>query len=82
MHTGIDKSTGVNFLADYLAIKKSDVYTFGDAENDLLMITNFNGVAMGNAVNSVKKVAKFITSDVKEDGIKNAIEKIYNIKEN
>lgn len=82
MHTGIDKSTGVNFLAKYLSIKKSDVYTFGDAENDLLMITNFNGVAMGNAVESVKKVAKFITTDVKEDGIKNAIEKIYKSNDN
>lgn len=77
MHVGIDKSTGVEFLANYLSIPKKDVFTFGDAENDLLMITNFNGIAMGNAVNSVKKVAKFITSDVKEDGIKNAIEKVY-----
>ena len=58
-----------------LAIKKSDVYTFGDAENDLLMITNFNGVAMGNAQQPVKDIADEITDDNEHDGIAKSLYK-------
>lgn len=69
-----DKASGVEFLMNYLNIKKEDIYTFGDSENDYLMIKNFNGIAMGNASDECKKVAKFITKSVKENGALYAIQ--------
>lgn len=76
-----DKSMAVSYLADYLGTDERDVYTFGDQENDARMIKNFNGIAMGNAIELCKKNAKFITKDVKEDGIAYAFDKYINIKE-
>ena len=37
--------------------------------NDLLMIKEFDGIAMGNALPIVKKYAKKITKSVSEDGV-------------
>ena len=34
----------------------------------------FNGVAMGNATEECKKVAKFVTKDIKEGGLIYALE--------
>lgn len=69
-----DKAEGVRFLKEYLKIQDENVYTFGDSGNDLLMIKNFNGIAMGNAIKECKEVAKFITKDVDEDGVIYAID--------
>lgn len=71
-----DKSYGVYKLMEYLGINKNDVYTFGDAGNDYLMIKNFNGIAMGNATEEIKKVAKHTTKSVLENGVSYAINKI------
>ncbi len=71
-----DKSYGVSKLMEYLGIDKSDVYTFGDAGNDYLMIKNFNGIAMGNATDEIKKVAKYTTKSVLENGVAYAINNI------
>ena len=38
------------------------------------MIKNFNGIAMGNASDECKSVAKFITKSVDENGIIYALE--------
>lgn len=64
-----DKAEGVEFLRNYLNIEAKDVYTFGDSGNDVQMIARFNGVAMGNAIDECKKVAKFVTKSVDENGI-------------
>ena len=48
----------------------------GDGENDLEMLKQCkNSVAMGNAINEVKEIASYITSDINEDGIYNAFKK-------
>lgn len=69
-----DKAVGVEFLRNYLHIDKQDVFTFGDSGNDYLMIKNFNGIAMGNASDECKSVAKFITKSFDENGIIYALE--------
>ena len=76
MNKEVDKSRAVKELADILKVNYKDVYCFGDEENDLLMIKNFNGVAMGNAVDSVKEVANYITKSVSEDGVSYAINEL------
>jgi Cof subfamily protein (haloacid dehalogenase superfamily) len=69
-----DKAYGVEFLRRYLGISKQDVYTFGDQGNDVLMIQNYQGVAMGNAIEAAKKVAKFVTLDSIHDGVSYALD--------
>ena len=54
---------------------EKDTYAFGDGLNDLQMIEFAGtGVAMGNAVPELKKIADFITKPVDEDGIQYAVE--------
>ena len=56
-------------LDDY-GISDKEVIAFGDGSNDIEMIKNVGaGVAMENAIPSVKKVAKYMTSSHEEDGI-------------
>jgi len=72
----VDKATGVEYLRRLLNISKREVFCFGDQGNDLRMIASFRGVAMGNAVPACKKVAEWVTLDVKNDGVSYALEKI------
>ncbi|MEI0531939.1 Cof-type HAD-IIB family hydrolase [Brachyspira pilosicoli] len=72
-HIGIDK------IIEYYGIKLEDTIAFGDGGNDITMIEHAAiGVAMGNANEGVKKIADYITDDVDNDGIFNAL-KHFNI---
>ncbi len=43
---------------------------FGDGRNDIEMIEETGqGIAMGNAVPELKSVAKYITTNIEEEGI-------------
>ena len=45
----------------------------GDANNDILMLQTVNlGIAMGNAINEVKEVSKYVTTAIGDDGVYNA----------
>lgn len=73
---GITKSKALDFICQKCNIHKSEVIAIGDADNDLEMI-NFAGlgVAMGNATNSLKEKADYITSSNNDDGVAKVIEK-------
>lgn len=72
---GVDKSSAIEVLRLHLGIEnKLDVVTFGDAGNDYLMLKDYYGVAMGNATESCKEVAKKVTKTCKEDGVAYALE--------
>ena len=52
---------------------------FGDQENDLTMVEWAGlGVAMGNAVASVKAVADFVTHTNDEEGISHVVDQFIN----
>lgn len=70
---GSDKGYRVEKLREYLGVKKEDVYCFGDAGNDFTMIRDNFGIAMGNGFDEIKKVAKYVTTDVKEQGVTHAL---------
>lgn len=73
---GADKINAVNFLLDHLDVGVEDTFAFGDADSDRRMVEYCNvGVAMGNAKESLKEVADYITDDVNNDGLWNAFEK-------
>jgi hydroxymethylpyrimidine pyrophosphatase-like HAD family hydrolase len=47
---------------------------FGDADNDLRMITKAKiGVAMGNGTANLKTAADYVTADIQHDGIAKAL---------
>ncbi|WP_278497996.1 sugar-phosphatase [Pantoea vagans] len=73
----VNKGQGVRMLAEKLGLKQEEVMAIGDQENDLAMIEYAGtGVAMGNAIDSVKKIAQFITKTNMEDGVAHAIEEL------
>ena len=69
----VNKSNGIKKIVDYLGGDNKDVVVFGDEKNDLSMfIPEWTCIAMGNAIDDVKKVADYITTDIHHDGIYNA----------
>ncbi len=69
-----DKANGIRAIAEHLGINISETMAFGDGGNDLTMLRAAGtGVAMGNALDTVKAHADYITSSVDEDGIANAL---------
>lgn len=68
------KDNGISAVASYLGIDIADTIAFGDGGNDIPMIKKAGiGVAMGNAGDNVKAVADYITTDVDDNGIANAL---------
>ncbi|WP_300370493.1 Cof-type HAD-IIB family hydrolase [Brachyspira sp.] len=71
---GGGKHIGVDKIIEYFGIDLSETMAFGDGGNDITMIEHVNiGIAMGNANESVKKIADYITDDIGNDGIYNAL---------
>ncbi|WP_416147926.1 Cof-type HAD-IIB family hydrolase [Salipaludibacillus sp. HK11] len=67
---GGSKAEGIEAIVTKLAMKKEDVYVFGDGPNDIEMLEfTPNSVAMGNAVPAAKEAASFVSKDVDDDGI-------------
>lgn len=76
MPAGGGKAKAIKALCEKTGISMDDVMTIGDGSNDLGMIECAGvSVAMGNAVDALKKAAKYIAPDVEEDGAAIMIEK-------
>ena len=73
---GVTKALGVSTLATLHGINREDVIAFGDMPNDIEMLAWAGiGVAMGNARDSVKDVADFVTGTNNEGGIAQVLER-------
>ncbi|MFK2826428.1 Cof-type HAD-IIB family hydrolase [Bacillus sp. B190/17] len=73
--TGSSKAIGIEKMIEKLGFTKDQVYAFGDGLNDIEMLQFVgNGVAMGNAYDQVKNIAKHITKDVGDHGIAHGLE--------
>ncbi|WP_413364990.1 Cof-type HAD-IIB family hydrolase [Lysinibacillus sp. 3P01SB] len=67
---GLSKAVGVSKIAHEFEIPQDRIIAFGDEDNDLEMIDYAGiGVAMSNAIDELKSVAKEITLSNNEDGI-------------
>jgi len=72
----VSKGNSVQHLAEQLGFSAEEVLAVGDHENDLSMLAWAGyGVAMGNAIDSVKAQAAYQTSSNREDGVAQAIQK-------
>jgi Cof subfamily protein (haloacid dehalogenase superfamily) len=70
------KGAGVKALVKDMGIPLNQVMAIGDAENDLEMLQLVGlGVAMGNAPESIKAVAKAVVASNDQDGVAEAIER-------
>lgn len=69
------KRSGLEFFCRYLGVDPEDTVTFGDGDNDREMM-EFSGrsVAVGNAVEELKRSASFVTLNSWDDGVAYAIE--------
>lgn len=71
---GCSKATGIDFIVDYLNLTLEDCYVFGDSNNDLSMLTHVkHSIAMGNSFPEVLGKTEYITTDIDDDGIYNAL---------
>lgn len=71
---GGGKVQGIRAYLEKNGIKREETIAFGDGENDMEMLGYAGiGVAMGNAGDSVKAAADYVTSGVDEDGIFRAL---------
>lgn len=71
------KHIGIKKILEFLNIPLEQSIAFGDGGNDIEMISYARiGVAMGNAMENVKKSADFITKNVDDDGIAYALDKL------
>ncbi|ASU14654.1 5-amino-6-(5-phospho-D-ribitylamino)uracil phosphatase YwtE [Mesomycoplasma hyopneumoniae] len=78
MSQGSNKGEGLKFLAQNYQLNLDSSIVFGDAKNDLPMfgIAKYS-VAMGQADQSLKEVATFITKSNDQDGIPEFLAKCY-----
>jgi hydroxymethylpyrimidine pyrophosphatase-like HAD family hydrolase len=76
LHLEGTKGCAIHFLAGYFGIDMSQVIAVGDSWNDHDMIEMAGlGVAMGNAVASLKEKADYVTLTNNDDGVAHVIEK-------
>lgn len=68
------KAEGVAEMIKYLDYSKDDIYAFGDGHNDISMLQAVKyGIAMGNSSNELKEVADYVTTNVDDYGVYNAL---------
>lgn len=76
MHPEGTKGHALQHLAAHFGIRQEETIGIGDSWNDRELVEQAGlGVAMANAVDSLKQVADYITASNNEDGVKQVIEK-------
>ena len=75
--TKVNKNEALSILAEYLGISKENIMAVGDNINDLEMVRDSGiGVAVKDAYDDLKKVAKYVTSiSVTEGAFSEAVDK-------
>lgn len=69
-----NKATGMEHFIKAAGIDREDTYAIGDSFNDAqMLIFADTGIVMGGAFEGVKEFADYVTTDIKDDGIYNAL---------
>lgn len=70
------KYSGLKTIADIYGISENEIMAFGDSMNDYELVKDaYLGIAMGNSVQRIKEVSKYVTDTNDNHGIKKALEK-------
>ena len=73
----VDKANTLGALLEHLGVKREELMAIGDGTCDVAMLQLAGmGVAMGQAPDSVKACADYITASNEEDGVAAAVEKM------
>ncbi len=74
MSRSCSKGNGLKILSDFIGIDRTEVAALGDGDNDIEML-EFAGlpIAMGNASDRLKSAARFVTTDVRDNGLAYAV---------
>ncbi|MFI3262380.1 MAG: Cof-type HAD-IIB family hydrolase [Rikenellaceae bacterium] len=73
---GNTKSRGIDAIIEHFGISLDETMAIGDGGNDIPMLKHAAvSVAMGNASDTVKSTAKYVTDSVDDNGIYNAVER-------
>jgi len=71
---GYSKGTGIDIVRERLGVPLENCYVIGDSRNDLSMLTHVpHSIAMGNSEPDIKALCSYVTSDVDQDGIAQAL---------
>ena len=71
---GISKSTAIKQVIEKYDISLAQTLAIGDGENDIDMIEECDiGVAVGDAIDELKDRADYVTDDIDNDGVYNAL---------
>lgn len=74
---GCTKSGAIKTVLNYLNIKKENSVAIGDSVNDIDMLKSVGiSVAVGNAIDEVKKIADFVSTPCCDGGVAYAIEEL------
>ncbi len=72
---GQSKSSGIDTMLHHYGISISETMAFGDGGNDISMLKHVAcGVAMGNANETVKAAARYVTTSVDDNGVANILQ--------
>jgi len=79
---GTDKGAALKRLSKKLGIRKNEIASVGDSENDISMfLASKLSFAMGNAPIQVKQAASFVVPTTSENGLVFAIDSLRKLKE-
>lgn len=74
----ISKAMGMRKVIDYFNLDIEKSYAFGDGLNDIEMIKMAgNGIAMGNAVDELKKVSDIVCDTVQNNGLEKILIELF-----
>lgn len=72
---GVTKGAGLDFLAERLGFTKGQTVAFGDGENDLELVEWPDyGIAVANAGERVKQLARWVCPPAEEEGVAQVLE--------
>ena len=75
------KATGIQYLADHLDSDIEHTISIGDSTNDIPMLTyTKESVAMGNSNPILFDMVTYVTTDIKDHGIENALKHFHIIE--
>ena len=76
VNRGVSKGNALRFLAEKLNISRDEIIAMGDNENDCSMLEFAGlGVAMGNADEKIKRMARYVAKSNDGDGVADVITK-------
>jgi|GEM_PF-5025573 len=67
------KASGIKEVLEILKLKEEDCFSFGDGENDVEMLQVCTGISLKDASKKAKEAAKYITDNLNDYGIYNAM---------